>query len=119
MFDEWVANSPGGYPTLFEVSRAVEVDMWKVMPPNRFDEFRSDRVPMWLKCDGLSIEPTMRGRLVAWVRKTTGGWVCVVEVPACSANGKSRLTMQLWLPPDVVHPIDDDPAMAAPHPVVT
>ena len=31
-----------------------------------------------------------------------GGWLAVVLVPASSANGKSKVTMQLWLEPDLI-----------------
>lgn len=112
MFDDWVPDSSGGL-TLFRVERDVQIDMWRVVPPTRFDKFRSDQVPMWLKCGGLQIEPVMRGRQLAWVRRTTGGWLAVCEVVACSPNGRSHLTMQLWLPPDVVHAIAPTEAAGA------
>lgn len=115
MFDDWVADSSfQGQRTLFLVSRDVQIDMWRVMPPTRFDTFRSDQVPMWLKSTGLQIEPIMRGRQVAWVRRATGGWLAVCEVPAGSSNGQSHLTMQLWLPPDVVHAIAGEPPSPGP-----
>ncbi|WP_131722377.1 hypothetical protein [Mycobacteroides abscessus] len=57
-----------------------------------------------IRARGLKIEPFMRGRLVAQVRRTDGMWFAVVEVPAASGDGLSQLTMQLWLPSDVVKP---------------
>jgi hypothetical protein len=45
----------------------------------------------------------MRARQIAWIRRASdGGWLAVVLMPAGSANGKSRVTMQLWLEPDVI-----------------
>ncbi len=41
----------------------------------------------------------MPAQQVAWVRRSDGGWVAVVAMPARSGNGRSSLTMQLWLPP--------------------
>jgi hypothetical protein len=33
---------------------------------------------------------------------TDGGWLAAVEMPAGSANGRSQLAMQLWLPPEAL-----------------
>ena len=44
----------------------------------------------------------MLARQIAWIRRSDGGWLAVVEMPARSANGRSRLAMQLWLPPEAV-----------------
>jgi hypothetical protein len=41
----------------------------------------------------------MLARHVAWIRRADGGWLAVVEMAASSANGRSRVAMQLWLPP--------------------
>jgi|SRR5271166_458251 len=35
-------------------------------------------------------------------RASDGGWLAVVLMPAGSANGQSRVTMQLWLEPDMI-----------------
>jgi hypothetical protein len=46
----------------------------------------------------------MRARQIAWIRRAAdGGWLAVVLMPARSANGKSKVTMQLWLEPDMIH----------------
>lgn len=42
----------------------------------------------------------MAGRQRAWIRLNTGAWLAAVDVPAGSANGRCRITMQLWLEPD-------------------
>lgn len=57
---------------------------------------------MAIKAGGLRLEPWMDARQVAWVRRACGGWLAVVLVPAGSANGRSAVTMQLWVPPDVI-----------------
>jgi len=42
----------------------------------------------------------MPARQLAWIRRSDGGWVAALTVPAGSANGRSTLTMPLWLPPE-------------------
>jgi hypothetical protein len=54
----------------------------------------------------------MSGTQRAWVRRSDGGWISVVDVAAASGNGQSRLNMTLWLPPDVIN-VDDDAARSA------
>ncbi len=44
----------------------------------------------------------MRGRQIAWVRRFRGGFFAVGEVVAGTADGRSRLTMQLWVEPDMI-----------------
>jgi hypothetical protein len=45
----------------------------------------------------------MHARQVAWIRRASdGGWLAVVLMPAGSANGKSKITMQLWLEADMI-----------------
>lgn len=63
---------------------------------------RLDGVPMWCRAGGLRLEPYMPGRQIAWVRRFDGGFFAVVEVAAGSANGRSRLTMQLWCEPSMI-----------------
>jgi hypothetical protein len=48
------------------------------------------------------IEPQTQGRQIAWVRRSNGGWLAVVLVPAASGNGRSSLTIPLWLDPSLV-----------------
>ena len=59
---------------------------------------------MWVKAFGLHLEPAMMARQIAWMRTSNGGWLAAVEMPATSGNGRSRLTMNRWLPADVVRP---------------
>ena len=46
----------------------------------------------------------MMARQIAWIRTSNGGWLAAVEMSATSGNGRSRLTMNLWLPAKVVRP---------------
>lgn len=63
-----------------------------------------DGVPLWCRSSALRLEPQMLGRQIAWVRRFDGGYFAVVEVVAGSANGRSWLTMQLWVEPDMISP---------------
>ena len=63
---------------------------------------RKDELPLWVKACGVLLEPAMPARQVAWIRRSDGGWLAAVEMPACGANRRSRLAMQLWLPPEAL-----------------
>lgn len=77
------------------------VDVSRAFPRARYR--RQDELPLWLKTSALRLEPAMRARQVAWIRRASdGGWLAVVLMPAGSANGKSHVTMQLWLEPDMI-----------------
>lgn len=94
MFDQW---AEGDYPTLLHVNRAVTVDVTRVFPP---PGARKDELPLGLKASGLWLEPRMLGRQVAWLRRADGDWLGCVQMPAGSANKRSKLLMTLWLPPE-------------------
>lgn len=99
MFDGWQQDCE--YPTLYRMERDVVVDVLRAFPGLAFR--RQDGVPLWLKASGLRLEPSMRARQVAWIRRASdGGWLAVVLMPAVSGNGKSHVTMQLWLESDVI-----------------
>ncbi|MBE5477841.1 hypothetical protein E3G68_005174 [Mycobacteroides abscessus] len=93
MFDRWVE---GDYLTLFHVDRPVTVDITRVFPP---PVARKDELPLGLKASGLWLEPHMIGRQIAWLRRADGEWLACVQMPASSANKRSKLLMTLWLPP--------------------
>lgn len=69
-----------------------------------------DEVPLWVRSGGLLVEPRMPGHLIAWVRRSDGGWVAVVELEVSSANRRSRATATLWLPSGDVSPADEPSA---------
>jgi hypothetical protein len=97
MFDSWTGSPE--FPTLFRVDREVRVNTARIFPAARI---RKDELPLWVKACGLLLEPAMLARQVAWIRRSDGGWLAVVLLPASSANGKSGVTMQLWLAPDMI-----------------
>jgi hypothetical protein len=99
MFDTW--DSSADYPTLYRMERDVLVDVSRAFPRSGYR--RQDELPLWVKTSGLRLEPTMHARQVAWIRRASdGGWLAVVLMPAGSANGKSKITMQLWLEADMI-----------------
>ena len=99
MFDGW--HQDPECPTLYRVERDVVVDVLRAFPGTGYR--RQDELPLWVKASALRLEPLMRARQVAWIRRASdGGWLAVVLMPAGSANGQSRVTMQLWLGPDKI-----------------
>jgi hypothetical protein len=99
MFDQWRQDPE--YPTLYRVERDVIVDVSRSFPGA--GHVRQDELPLWVKTSALRFEPLMRARQVAWIRRASdGGWLAVVLMPAGSANGKSTVTMQLWLEPEML-----------------
>ena len=97
MFDSW--DDSAEYRTLFRLDREVRVDVARVFPAAGI---RKDEIPLWVKSAGVLLEPAMPARQIAWLRKSDGGWVAAVQMPARSANGRSHLTMHLWLPADAI-----------------
>jgi len=93
VFEQW---AEGDYPTLLHVDRPVTVDVTRVFPRS---DARKDELPLGLKACGLWLEPRMIGRQVAWLRCADGNWLGCVQMPAGSANKRSKLLMTLWLPP--------------------
>ena len=51
-----------------------------------------DEIPPWVRSGGLFIDPRMPGHLIAWLRRSDGGWVAVVELEVSSPNQRSRAT---------------------------
>ena len=102
VFDRWVSSPE--HPTLYLLDRTVLVDMQAAMPGIGR---RMDGVALWCRSSALRIEPFMTGRQIAWVRRFDGGFLAVVEIVAGSANGRSAVTMQLWLEPHMITPVDD------------
>jgi hypothetical protein len=97
MFDSWETSAT--FPTLYRLDREVRVDITRIFPASGI---RKDDLPLWVKAGGLLLEPAMSARQIAWIRRSDGGWIAAVEMPAGSANGRSRLAMQLWLPADAL-----------------
>lgn len=93
MFEQWLADD---YPTLMQVDREVLVDITQVFPPSGI---RKDELALGLKAGGLWLEPSMVARQIAWLRRADGEWLGCLQMPASSANKRSKLLMTLWLPP--------------------
>jgi hypothetical protein len=77
----------------------VRVDVARVFPASGI---RKDELHLWVKAGGLLLEPAVSARQIAWIRRSDRGWLAAVEMPAGSANGRSQLAMQLWLPPEAL-----------------
>ncbi|AGM31574.1 hypothetical protein MASS_1p0014 (plasmid) [Mycobacteroides abscessus subsp. bolletii 50594] len=57
----------------------------------------ADRLPLWVTAFGLRLEAHMLARQIAWVRRSNGGWLAVVLVPAESSNRRLRLSgVRCW-----------------------
>lgn len=69
-----------------------------------------DEIPPSVRSGGLFIEPRMPGYLIAWLRRSDGGWVAVVELEVSSPNQRSRATATLWLPAGEISPRDEPSA---------
>lgn len=101
MARNWPA-SPECPPVVFSVDRAVLVDMARAFPGLGSTARRQDTLPLWVRAFGVRLEPWMPARQTAWVRRSDGGWLAVVECTATSPNGQTAVTMQLRLEPEVI-----------------
>jgi hypothetical protein len=98
VFDEWRDSTE--YPTVYRMQREVRVNISRLFPG--FGGRRKDELPLWVKAGGLHLEPWMAARQFAWLRCTSGDWLAGILMPAGSANGQSRIMLQLWVEPDVI-----------------
>jgi hypothetical protein len=96
-------KSSAEYPTLFRIDRDVVVDAARLFPPSGR---RADCIPMWVKAFGVRLEPQMVGRQKAWVRRSEGSFLGLIDLPVTSANGFSHLVMSLWVPSDAFSPVE-------------
>lgn len=105
MFESWAMSAE--YPILFEVDRDVLVNVAGLSPPTAV---RKDKLPLWVKSSGLLLDPEMPARQLAWIRRSDGGWIALVQLTAKSANRQSQLTMDLWLPPNAFTAMPQPPS---------
>jgi hypothetical protein len=78
LFARW--RDSADYRTLYHVDRDVIVDVSRVLPAS--SGRRQDELPLWVKTCALRLEPRMRARQVAWIRRASdGGWLAVVLMP--------------------------------------
>lgn len=99
MFDRW--RDPPGVKILVVRDQPVDVLTHLLWP-------EADR-PMYLspapvRAHGLAVPSIAHGNLVAWVRRTSGTWLAVVNVEGRSHDGQSAVTMTLWCPRHAVRP---------------
>lgn len=106
-FDQWVSSDT--YPTLFKADRQVYVDLTRVFPGLGDVTRRHDELPLWVRACGLRLELQIPGRQLAWVRRADGGWLANCVCWPGSANGQSRLRMQLWVEPQALTPLRGQP----------
>lgn len=88
------------HPTLFRVDRPVAVYASAALPTSGYQH--ADRLPLWVKAFGLRIEAHMPARQIAWIRRSDGGWLAIVLMPAASSNHQSNVTIPLWLDPQLI-----------------
>jgi hypothetical protein len=67
MFDGW--QQAPEYRTLYRVERDVVVDVSRAFPGTGYR--RRDELPLWVKTSALRLEPSMRARQVAWIRRAS------------------------------------------------
>jgi hypothetical protein len=98
MFESW--QSDPTYPTLYRRHEHVLVDSAVAFPSVGTRPLTG--VMMTYRANGLRIEPQMPAVLMAWVRCFDGSFLAVVDMRVSSANGRSSVTMQPWLPPSAI-----------------
>ncbi|MEU9806238.1 hypothetical protein [Mycobacterium sp. NPDC050853] len=100
MFDNWC--DPPGVKILHRVDRPVVIYTHQVWP----SAGHSMRLgPLDARRHGLRIESLQPGRQAAWVRLDTGEWLALVFADVETADGRSKVTMQLWLKRHMFRPI--------------
>lgn len=90
------------HPAIYLVDRLVMVNMTRIFPGLGSTARRQDQLPLWVRAYGLRLDPWMPARQTAWVRRSDGGWLAVLQCTATSPNGSTHLTMNLWLEPDAI-----------------
>lgn len=74
----------------------------KVLTQNLWPGLGETGASREVRAHGLHIDAVADGRLIAWVRRTTGMWLAVVEVEGRSADGRASVPMTLWCPRNAV-----------------
>jgi hypothetical protein len=100
VFDDW--HDPPGVKILVTRDQPVEVMITQLWPEAGRAMFLS---PAPIRAYGLYVPSIARGRLVAWMRRTSGTWLAVVNIDASSPDGRSTVTMTLWCPAHTVRPV--------------
>ncbi|WP_132827775.1 hypothetical protein [Mycobacteroides abscessus] len=103
LFTGW--HDPPGVQILRRVDRRVIVDTHKAWPapywppdaPNAGSVRPMSFAAAEVRNHGLHLETLHEGRQVAWIRQSTGQFLGLVLVDAVSRDGRSQMTMPLWL----------------------
>ncbi|WP_245839896.1 hypothetical protein [Mycobacterium aquaticum] len=91
------------------MDRPVLIDTLKAFPALSRTP-RRDELAMHIKAGGVAFEGQTPGRQVAWIRRANdGAWMAVCLAPVYSGNRRSHTTMQLWLEPDAISPVNKQP----------
>lgn len=61
-------------------------------------------LPMRVRTEGLNADAPVEGTLHAWMRLTTGEWLCLVRFRLPTGNGRGFLEMYQWCPAESVEP---------------
>lgn len=103
MFDQWVRGGEYQARTLRMLTPAapVLVDLWESLPGMGIRPGASSP-PLYLRGAGVRLDPVMPGVLHAWCRQTTGTWWALVTIPARSGDGRSQISLRLWVCSDHV-----------------
>lgn len=81
--------------------KLIIVDMAKALPALHSGGW-AGRQPLWLRADGLRVEPQMSGELLAWVRFSRGNWIAKIRVFA--QLSREPIELILWVSPDAITP---------------
>jgi hypothetical protein len=82
-----------GHRTLFRTDRDVAVYAHDALPSS--GRRPANQVPLWVKAAGVRIEAHMLARQIAWVRRSDGGWMALVLVPATSSNRRLQIALPM------------------------
>lgn len=107
VFEEW--HDPDGLEILKRVDRRVIVDTTRVWPTKYWGPAEPGNTegirPMQFashqaQAHGLRIETLQEGRQIAWIKRFFGDYLGLVFIKVGSADGRSKLTMPLWIQGD-------------------
>lgn len=102
MFDHWsVRFDPPPYrvvdpptPVIVHIATAI----------GSTDGRPADDLPLRVRGEGLILDVQVPGKLWAWARTTTGGWLCKITFAIPTGNGHGYLEVDLWCPAAAVRP---------------
>ena len=90
VFEPWGCDE---HRTLFRTDRDVAVYAHDALPSS--GRRPANQVPLWVKAAGVRIEAHMLARQIAWVKRSDGGWMALVLVPATSSNRRLKIALPM------------------------